>query len=30
MHHTENEEKVINLFILTVSGPGEFSRVKSN
>jgi hypothetical protein len=29
-HHPPNHEKAINLSILTVSGPGEFSRVESN
>ena len=29
-HHPPNQERAINLSILTVSGPGEFSRVESN
>jgi hypothetical protein len=31
MHHQPpNQERALNLSILTVSGPGEFSRVESN
>ena len=31
MHpHTENEERAVNLSVLNVSRPGEFSRVESN
>ena len=29
-HHTENEERVINLSIVAVSEPGDFSRVEAN
>ncbi len=29
-HHPPNQERALNLSILTVSGPGEFSRVGSN
>ena len=29
-HHPPNQERAINLSILTVSGPGEFPRVESN
>ena len=28
-HHTENEERAINLSIRAVSGPGEFSLAES-
>ncbi len=31
MHHLpQNQERALNLSILTVSGPGEFPRVESN
>ena len=31
MHHfPPNQERALNLSILSVSGPGEFSRVESN
>ena len=29
-HHTENEERAVKLSVLTVSRPGEFSRVEWN
>ena len=29
-HHPLNQERAVNLSILTVFGPGEFSRVESN
>jgi hypothetical protein len=29
-HHPYNQERAINLSILNMSGPGEFSRVESN
>ena len=29
-HHPLNQERALNLSILTVSGPGEFSRVELN
>ena len=29
-HHPQNQERAINLSILTMSGPGEFPRVESN
>jgi hypothetical protein len=29
-HHPYNQERAINLSILSMSGPGEFPRVESN
>lgn len=29
-HHPQNQERAVNLSILTVSGPGKFPRVESN